>query len=102
MARAIRIVDIVNIGDAIEVSYAAGTPPLQDGQDGSFTFSNKRDIESQIAEFEASLSPYQLMMMHLAIDWLKADGTFKNRNQVIGRTMTLDLYAQNILKTTAP
>jgi hypothetical protein len=103
MARATRITSIEDTpdGTGIEVSYLSGVPPLPvDGQTGSFVYGKKKEIEEAIKEFEASLTDQQLLMLHMAAAWLKADGTLKNRGNVVGTTMTLDMYAQKIVSMT--
>jgi len=99
MARGIKILDIADLPDGqLEVSYTSGSLPLPTGQTGSFSFQNKKQIEEEIIALENSMTDRQLLLLHMAIKWLKVDGTFRNRAQVIGTEMQLDIYAPAVLK----
>jgi len=99
MPRGIKILDIADLADGrLEVSYTSGALPLPVGQSGALTFLSKKQIEEEIVALESSMTDYQLLLLLMAIKWLKVDGTFRNRAQVIGAELDMDLYAVNVLK----
>lgn len=99
MARGLAIRSIVTHPDnRVEVAYSHGSPVAPAGQDGTFSFQNLAAVQEEIKALEASLSVYQLAMMHLAITWRQPNGTFGNINQVTNKELRFDTTAAQPLK----
>jgi hypothetical protein len=100
MAKAVAIRQIVDIEGQQFIGYTYGTPPLGSVATTENSYMNVEELKRQIERIELKLGEEGLMLLHLAITYLKPDGTFNNTNQVYNKTLTLDPFAAQPLKIT--
>lgn len=94
MAKALAVRSITTQPDGhIEVAFSSGSPTAPAGLTGSVIYQNEEFMKDAIREFEASLTDVQLTALHLAITYLKQDGTFNNVNQVTNKELRIDVFA---------
>lgn len=101
MARSLKVVSIQTFPSGeINVDFADG-PTLQTipaYSTGGLTFANEAQMKERIADVEGQFTREMQLLFHLAITYLKNDGTLANPTQVIGKTLTFDQYAANPLR----
>jgi hypothetical protein len=99
MARGLAIRSITtNQNGSIEVGFSGGSPTAPLGQSGSVIYQSEEFMKDAIKDFETGLTDAQLVALHLAITYLKNDGTFNNVNQVTNKELRLDVFAAQPLR----
>jgi hypothetical protein len=100
MAKAVAIRAITDIDGRQYIDYSYGDPPLPTYGTGGQSYADVDTLKSRIAAIERLVGEEGLMLLHLAITYLKPDGTLANPNQVLNKTLTLDPFAAQPLKIT--
>jgi hypothetical protein len=99
MAKQLAVRDIKNIDGRIFVVFSYGdTAPAVPTTE--IDFIDEEDMKVQISRVEDMLGERGLLLLHLAITYLKQDGTLGNLNQVLNRTLNFDVFAPNPLRLT--
>lgn len=99
MAKSLIVRAITTLPDGskeVSFSFGGATPPA--GTTGSYTFGSDDELKAFIQQFEESMDEAHTLALHLAATYLAADGTFRNTNQVIGKTLTVDVFGQSPVK----
>lgn len=88
----------VNQDGSKEISFSFGgaTPPP--GNTGSVTFGSDDELKAFVSQFEENMDENHTLALHLAATYLAADGSFRNTNQVINKTLTVDVFGQSPVK----
>ena len=82
-----------NANGSIEVAFSAGSPTAPAGQSGTVIYQNEAAMKDEVRDFEASLTDRELLALHLAITYLKNDGSLANPNQVTNKELRFDVFA---------
>jgi len=101
MAKSVRLDKIEALpGGFISVQYNYGDPPLSPATTSEVQFGDESDLRTKLQSVEGMLGEQGLLLMALAINYLNANGTFKNVTSAVGKTTNFDVFAANPLRVT--
>lgn len=101
MSKSLAVRNIQTIDGRVFVSFSYADPaelPAQANME--IDFIDEADMRTQIGRLDELLGERGLCLMHLAITYLRQDGSLANLNQVLNKTLTLDPFAAQPLKIT--
>jgi hypothetical protein len=95
MARALQIVDIRDDpSGGITVEFRFGVPPLNQAHGTmSFQFSDSNDLLQKLRALNEDIDPFVLLLLHLSITAVGANGAMRNYTSVEGKTILFDITA---------